>query len=419
VNQYIKKATHIFLISATLITITGCFAPNVLPIDPSNAEQKIIEKQVRTFQRVNSKEVLDAAESVLRTYKKNPNFTRDANTLTMLSHKVVFLVLYHRFDIEKWVVVAKNHDDGAIATVSMGVQSDVSIPYASGSLTITDDDTTIDYETFWRGVENLLNGLPSPICRKSTWSFDALCSTKGKTFLTELNIKKLLSIPANRSEVIAVLGKPSRQMPASATRKNISYLACKTKKGFDLLDRDDPVGDYDATDGDNNCYELIFEFDQTGQISGLRRIPYTDGKFVLPDGKIMDSLRPLAESGLAPAQYQLYVKSGRQPDYIVWLCRSADNGYAKAQIDIGHMYWSATDIAQHRVKAYAWYKHAATGDINKDIANYKQSQSRALLLMEEAEKELTEEQLYEAENIYREWEQGKCEIDIPNDARIN
>jgi hypothetical protein len=68
---------------------------------------------------------------------------------------------------------------------------------------------------------------------------------------------------------------------------------------------------------------------------------------------------------------------------------------------------------------YAWYKHAVTGDLNKNLAVNKQSQTKALLLMEEAEKALTQEQLHEAGIFYTEWKQGACEIDFPNGAYMN
>jgi hypothetical protein len=208
-------------------------------------------------------------------------------------------------------------------------------------------------------------------------------------------------------------------MPASSSRKYISYLACETNNGYDLLNEDYPESDYYERKDDESCYELIFEFDIAGQMTGHRKETLINGEFDIPDGESVDYIHPLAESGLAPAQYLLYMKSGRKADYTVWLCRSADNGYAKAQIDVGQMYWTTPHIAQHRIKAYAWYKHAATGDLNKDLSVNKQSQARALLLMEEAEKVLTQEQLREAGNFYTEWKQGACEIDFPNGPYMN
>jgi len=431
VNQYIKTTVYIFLISSTLIAITACFAPTVLPIDPSNAEHKILKKQSRTFKGRSSELVLDAVEAVFLAYRKDPKIQREAESLTMVSSGFVTIVIFSSGYVEKWIIAVKQDDDATVATVAMSAESEVVGPYAGSTSTVPDKDTRIDYRTFWRGVENQLNGLPLPVCKRykfqyrgdvfqSKGGFEPLCMPEGTTpLLTEQIINRLFSIPASRNEVIAVLGKPSRQMPASATKKDISYLACKTKKGFDLLDGDGPVNDYYMLKVEDCGYELIFEFDQTGQITGLRRIPFTDSRFLLPDGESMDSIRPRAESGSAPLQYLLYEKSGRHPDYAAWLCRSADNGYAKAQIDVGLMYWSATNIAQHRVKAYAWYKHAATGDINKDYAFNKRLQVRALQLMDDAEKSLSEEQLNEAGNIYTEWKQGACEIDFPNEAYMN
>jgi hypothetical protein len=417
VNQDLKTSAHIFLIFTVLTAITGCFAPTVLPIDPSNVDQTSLNSQIKTFIDTNPDQVLDAAESVLRAYRKSPKFEREAHTLTMVSSEFIFLVLAYGSSVEKWVIIADEKNNKTIATVSMDIQYDAAGPYAYGSSKIS-DSKTIDYERFWSGVSNHLNGLPQPICRKRTWVFEPLCA--GRTSpLTEQIIKRLISIPVSRSEIIAVLGKPSRKMPASSSRKDISYLACETNNGYDLLNEDYPESDYYERKDDESCYELIFEFDIAGQMTGHRKETLINGEFDIPDGESVDYIHPLAESGLAPAQYLLYMKSGRKADYTVWLCRSADNGYAKAQIDVGQMYWTTPHIAQHRIKAYAWYKHAATGDLNKDLSVNKQSQARALLLMEEAEKVLTQEQLREAGNFYTEWKQGACEIDFPNGPYMN
>ena len=72
-----------------------------------------------------------------------------------------------------------------------------------------------------------------------------------------------------------------------------------------------------------------------------------------------------AEQGFAPAQYNLgtmYNKGlGVTQDYkqaIEWYTKSAEQGYADAQLNLGFMYKYGEGVTQDYVVAYAWYSVA-------------------------------------------------------------
>jgi len=54
-----------------------------------------------------------------------------------------------------------------------------------------------------------------------------------------------------------------------------------------------------------------------------------------------------------------------------WVRRAADQGYARAQIDLGYLYEKGTGVPLDYVNAYAWYKLAVMGGDERGRARMK------------------------------------------------
>ena len=79
-----------------------------------------------------------------------------------------------------------------------------------------------------------------------------------------------------------------------------------------------------------------------------------------------------AEQGYAKAQYnigQMYLRGdGVLQDYaeaVKWYRLSAEQGYAKAQYNIGQMYRRGEGVLQDNVRAHMWYNIAAANGYEK------------------------------------------------------
>lgn len=129
-------------------------------------------------------------------------------------------------------------------------------------------------------------------------------------------------------------------------------------------------------------------------------------------GELLPTIRLMAENGIPECQWRLYSEYGQKKEDAIWLCRSADNGYAKAQLHVGRLYWSASNIQNNRTKAYVWYKLAATGDMLQGLLPDANTQTRAETAMQDAEKFLTPEQIAETTILYTEWHQGQCVLEL-------
>jgi hypothetical protein len=107
--------------------------------------------------------------------------------------------------------------------------------------------------------------------------------------------------------------------------------------------------------------------------------------------------RPLAKQGNAAAQYNLGLMydmgKGVPQDYkaaIKWYTLSAEQGNAFAQYSLGLMYWSGAGTIVDYVTAHMW--------LNIASSNGKDPEERNLLT-----KEMTAEQIHEAQTLAREW----------------
>lgn len=227
---------------------------------------------------------------------------------------------------------------------------------------------------------------------------------------TEWNIKKLTHEKARYSEVIAALGTPSRKMPNKETNKVISYFTCKTPSGFVGVEYFS-LETFDWRD-ESDCFELVLVFDSSDQLISYSKTAFT-GDYVISNDLIKyDVIHSMALKGFPESQWRLYDEFGRKPEDTIWLCRSADNGYAKAQLHLGQIYWGADNIPQNKSKAYVWYKLAATGDKLEGLLHDESTQALAEKFMSDTEKVLTQEQLEEVESLYSDWHPGQCELEL-------
>lgn len=125
-----------------------------------------------------------------------------------------------------------------------------------------------------------------------------------------------------------------------------------------------------------------------------------------------DIVQSLAEKGYPEAQWRLYSEFGRRTEDIIWLCRSADNGYAKAQLHVGHLFWDAHKINNNESKAYVWYKLSSTGDYLQGQLPDKKTQITAEEYAAYVKNTLGEERSAESDILYKKWKPGQCEQEL-------
>lgn len=126
----------------------------------------------------------------------------------------------------------------------------------------------------------------------------------------------------------------------------------------------------------------------------------------------LEVVQSLAEKGYPEAQWNLYNDYGKNAEDIIWLCRSADNGFRKAQLEVGNIYWADSKIPQHQIKAFVWYKHATSGDNNSGIMDDTSTLNSATNAMRDAVNRMSPDQLVDAYNFYMKWEKGDCQQEL-------
>src|SRR2546425_2640292 len=109
--------------------------------------------------------------------------------------------------------------------------------------------------------------------------------------------------------------------------------------------------------------------------------------------------RPLAEQGLAKAQHNLgviyYNGRGVPPNYaeaLRWYRRAADQGFGLAQYNLGAMYAEGRGVKQDYVQAYMWYSLAGTHGDGKGLSG-----------RDDLEKKMTAADIATAQKLAREW----------------
>ena len=100
-------------------------------------------------------------------------------------------------------------------------------------------------------------------------------------------------------------------------------------------------------------------------------------------------IRKSAEQGYAPAQYELggfYTRKGPQQDFAMaadWLHRAATQNYLQAQTSLGMLYAAGRGVEQNFAKAFAWLTLAA------DSGSESAKKAKQQLLEVITEKELS------------------------------
>jgi hypothetical protein len=231
-----------------------------------------------------------------------------------------------------------------------------------------------------------------------------------RVYVTEHEIKELSDITASRDKVLNALGHPERQYES-----DISYRACRKGAGVIWVILIPYAETYFVDRSDMKCFELILHFDNYNRLTSYDKYPLDPPfsyNYKTPNVEALPTIRAMAEKGLPESQWRLYYEYGQKPGDIIWLCRSADGGYAKAQLHTGKFYWNAPMIDDNRIKAYVWYRLAATGDKLQGLLHDESTQSLATKEMKVTEKILTREQLEEAELLYSDWQPGQCELEL-------
>ncbi len=110
-------------------------------------------------------------------------------------------------------------------------------------------------------------------------------------------------------------------------------------------------------------------------------------------------MREHADQGDAGAQALLgimyYDGQGVAQDYaeaVRWFRKAADQGYADTQVKLGFMYQKGIGVTQDYVQAHMWFNLAAVQG-GKEVRELRDSLT----------KEMTPEQIAEAQRLAREW----------------
>jgi len=130
--------------------------------------------------------------------------------------------------------------------------------------------------------------------------------------------------------------------------------------------------------------------------------PFEDGNVALDSGDYATALRllrPLAEQGLAEAQYRLgdmyEFGGGVRQDYaeaVKWFRLAAGQGDARAQDNLGLMYEKGWGVRQDYLQALMWFNLAA-------MQGYEKAQKGRYFLA----RKMLPDQIAKAELIAREW----------------
>jgi len=137
-----------------------------------------------------------------------------------------------------------------------------------------------------------------------------------------------------------------------------------------------------------------------------------DARSGLPFGRPMwyDPLMQKAEQGDTESQMAVYrhLRETDQNQALHWLCKAADNGHFKAQLELGKWYWRGPDgVARDKVKAHVWYSLAA----RQSAGTWDLWELRAVT------NQMTSEQQAEAQRALDAFQPGQCEQDLDTDRQ--
>jgi hypothetical protein len=211
----------------------------------------------------------------------------------------------------------------------------------------------------------------------------------------ENELDGLIQASADRTAVEKKLGEP-----AIHRRDTFSYLACREPWGIILvfvggIGGSGPVGDWE-------CFEFILSFDEQGLLKTYRTKTISKSLQKNSNKRSWDvnekELIELAHQNDMHAQYQLF--ANEHSDKLTWLCRSAEQGYYKAQWKLAFFYAHGLHgFRKDPVLAYYWYSRV-------EDAGHKTG------FIEDLKEKLTPRQLAQVDRMKKEWKRGQCELDI-------
>jgi hypothetical protein len=163
---------------------------------------------------------------------------------------------------------------------------------------------------------------------------------------------------------------------------------------------------------------VLLEFDEDGILRGYKlesggavRSGWGSGffdctnlfRFDLSEQQLVDPRIHIAigaDYGVAE-QYAWYLsRPPNDPDRLPYLCRAADGGHPNAQIEVGRHYSQGVDgVTKDLKRAYVWYS-LAQGAFGRGVH------------LQLIAKEMTPEQIAEAEQMLTDWKPGQCERDL-------
>jgi hypothetical protein len=270
----------------------------------------------------------------------------------------------------------------------------------------------------------------------------------------ELN--ELINKSASREDVIDRYGRPLRYR-----EHEFSYETCEKEP---VLVCDELILEFDAQDGISGFRKLPLKSqpDQNAEDINLRKLGkqgdaiaqklwehsetyYTsqqediveerkenERKRKVKEKEIASQLKKRAESGDPEAQFELYMIQGKnQPK---WLCRSADNGYTKAEMWLGYVFETGTfGFTVDNTQSYLWYRRAAIGEhqqeIEKKIKQIKKESPKLYICkgtscdiaqkIVDLEGKLGNEGISRAEYKLDQWAPGQCEQQFVGTESIN
>jgi len=287
--------------------------------------------------------------------------------------------------------------------------------------------------------------------------------------VTEHEIKELLSRHATRKDIIEMHGMPLRY------RKNeISYLVCRREGGvLYVVGMFAYVGVIGQSGGHLKCNEYILSFNADDLLIGIHEVPpewaldrhaedlnlrtlgkqgdhiaeelwkksstyYTskqedierersedEKKYIIEKNELAINLKKHAETGDARAQFELYLLEDKAP--LKWLCRSADQGYMRAEMWLGYLYETGSNgCPRDYPRSYLWYRRAAIGEHQKEVDKLidKIEKKKPKLYFCKGisceiarnivylEGKLSAEDVSRAESMLKQWKPGQCEREL-------
>jgi hypothetical protein len=143
-------------------------------------------------------------------------------------------------------------------------------------------------------------------------------------------------------------------------------------------------------------------------------------KYVLPgsqwettDPEMLKALKEKASKGDSASQFKLYLSDKNNPQHVKWICRLADMGHTKSQMEVSRIYTLRNAIINNRSKSYMWQMRAARSNESRGRFHDKETQERAKIEVEyKAKSVLTEVELNTAKQLQSQWQKGQCERDL-------